>query len=110
MAANENGRGCCATPVAVYFFDAQGVGLESNKFLHRRVLDQVLRAAGRVNECRRAHVDAKVVIERGDDFLEMAWAVLGILAEAIRAADRLARAHATAGEQGAADRGPVVAS
>ena len=55
-------------------------------------------------------VDAQVVVERGEDFLEVDRAVLGLGAQAIGRADDLAGAHAAAGQQGAGDVGPVVAA
>lgn len=63
-----------------------------------------------VFECRVVGVDAEVVIERGEDLLEVDRSILGVFTEAIGRADDLARPHAAARHQSAAHLWPVVAS
>ena len=62
------------------------------------VFDQVLRAACRVGDSRRAGVDAEVLVDRRDDFLHVNRAVEGVLAESVSGADGLAGSHAAAGQ------------
>src|SRR2546426_4012690 len=47
--------------------------LFSNQFLHRRTtgIDEILRATAEVGDRDFAHVDAQVVIERGEDVAEL---------------------------------------
>jgi hypothetical protein len=42
-----------------------------------------LRAAGEVEEARKIDVDAEVVVERGEDLLEVHGAILGVFVQAI---------------------------
>src|SRR4051794_15607998 len=70
----------------------------------------MLRAAGGVHHSRRFGVQTDAVIERGEDIAESYGAILGGLAEAVRAADHLARFEAAAGEQSATDLRPVIAT
>src|SRR5207247_11011535 len=76
----------------------------------RVAVHQILRPAGEVADGRAMQIDAKGVIERGEDFLEGDGAVFGVFGVASGGADSLAGAQAAAGEQGAGDGGPVVAT
>ena len=74
------------------------------------MIDQELRSACRVDDGRRGDIDPEVVIEGGDDFLHVDRSFFGIFAESVGRADRLAGSHAAAGEVGAADLCPVIAT
>src|SRR5215469_3672875 len=60
----------------------------SDDFAQRlHVVDQVLRAAREIGHRGRIHVDAKIVIEGREDFLECDGPFLGVFAQAVRCAD-----------------------
>src|SRR5581483_9270838 len=86
------------------------VNRELHQFTHGRIFDQVLRAAGGVVDERGVHVDAQVVVQRGEDFAVSDRAVGGVFAQAVGGADDLAGTHAAAGHEAATHRGPVVAA
>ena len=62
-----------------------------------------------VGEGDFVHIDAEVMVERGEDFAEGDGAVCGLRADLVGGADDLAVAHVAASEHGAGDAGPVVA-
>lgn len=74
------------------------------------MIDQELRSACGIDDGGRSDVDPEVVIEGGDDFLHMDRSFLGIFTEAVGRADGLAGSHTAAGEIGAADLSPVIAT
>src|SRR5436305_1729905 len=62
----------------------------SHQLFHRLVaVDQKLRAAGEVGDGGLVHVDAEVVVERGEDFAELDGAVFGFGANSVGGADHL---------------------
>ena len=73
-------------------------------------IDQVLRSSAQViNRCR-SHVDAHVVIERCEDFLEFDGALDGVFAESIRFSYDLPGFHSAAGHQRKRNLWPVIAA
>ena len=72
--------------------------------------DEVVRAAGEVENGGFVRVNAKVVIESGKDFAEPDGAFVRFAAESVGGADGLAGFHAAAGKQGAGDARPMVAA
>src|SRR5207248_10760095 len=82
----------------------------SNDFADRlEVVEQVHRPAGAVRD-GGGRVEAEVVIKRGEDVLEGDGPVLRDLAQPVGLADDLAGPQPAAGQQGAGDRRPVVAT
>src|SRR5207249_694723 len=75
-----------------------------------RLLDDVLRPAGRVADGGLGGVNAQVVIQGGENLLEMHRPLLGVLAQPIGGADGLTSAHAAAGQDGTTDLRPMVAA
>src|SRR5436190_2402588 len=61
----------------------------SHELLHRRAtgIHQILRPAAQVGDRDFAHVDAEVVIERGEDVAELDRPIGGLAAQAIGRAD-----------------------
>src|SRR5262245_30309706 len=80
------------------------------EFGERLFLDEKLGAAGGIGEAGLRHVDAQVLVERGEDLLEVDGTLGGFFAEAVGGADDLADAHSAAGEERAAYVRPVVAA
>src|SRR5436309_2834606 len=66
----------------------------SYQFGQGRLVDQVLRPAGRVGQHGRVHVDAEVLVDGGDDLAGVNGPGDGVFAEAVGGADGLASAHA----------------
>src|SRR5262249_41496379 len=81
-----------------------------NQLHHRLRIDQVLRPAGRVDHRRLADVDAEVVVERRQDFLEVAGGGLGVFAEGGGGGGGPGGFSAAAREERAAYLRPVVAA
>src|SRR2546426_5292587 len=79
---------------------------------HRRTtgIDEILRATAEVGERDFAHVDAEVVIERGEDVAELDRPVRCLAAEAISRANHLPGLHAAAGQQSAGNTRPMIAT
>ena len=61
-------------------------------------IDQVMRAALQVFDCRAAEVEAQVVVHRGKDFLEVNRPIFGVFAQTIGGANDLACPHPATGE------------
>lgn len=75
-------------------------GGKLNEFAHRLVaVDEEMRAAGEILNLGRGQVDAHVVIEGREDFLEMNGTIDRFAAETIGAADELAGFHIAAGQE-----------
>lgn len=73
------------------------------------LLHEIFWAAGGIEELSRAHVDAEVVVQRGEDLLHVDRAVLGVPCIGGCRADRLTGRHAAAGQKGPHHLGPMVA-
>ena len=58
----------------------------------------MLRPAGRIDQGSGRRVDAKIVINRGDDFLHVDRPFFGEFAKAIGGPDGLPHPHAAAGQ------------
>ena len=69
-----------------------------------------MRAVGGVVDHGVLDVDAKLVIQRGEDVLVVHRAILRFLAQAVGRTDDLAHAHAAAGQKGTRGLGPVVSA
>src|SRR6266536_3462679 len=82
----------------------------SNHLFHRRTasIDEILRPAAQIGDGDLAHVDAEVVIERGEDVAELDRPLRCLAAQAIRGPDYLAGFHAAASEHAARDARPMV--
>ena len=74
------------------------------------VRDEEIRAATQVRHSHLVHVDAEVVVERGEDFAEGNRALAGFAAQTISGADNLACSHAAARQHGAVGARPMVAA
>src|SRR5437016_4313445 len=83
---------------------------QSNQFMNGRNIDQVLRAAHRIDDGRGGRIDAQVVIQGGKHFLERDRAIPGIFPQPIGGANHLARPHAAASQQGTTYLRPVIAA
>src|SRR6185503_15833970 len=87
-------------------------GLSPHQLPHRlgAVGHEELRASREVGNRDLVHVDAEVVIERGEDFAETHGPLAGFAPETVRRADDVAGLHATAGEHRAVRPRPVIPS
>ena len=73
----------------------------SNEFFHGLTarIHEILRATAEVRNRHFAHVNAEVVIERGEDVAELDRPVRSFAPEPIRRANHLPGLHAAAGQQ-----------
>src|SRR6266852_9501449 len=71
---------------------------------------QVLRPAGQIVDRHLGHVDAKVMIEGGEDVAKLHRPLGHLAAQTISYADDLAGLHPATGQQGAGDARPMIAT
>src|SRR5205085_1451595 len=82
-----------------------------DQFCDRIVVGQkIVRATESIQYGRVFDIDAHAVVEGGEDLLEVNRARGRLFTEAVGGADDLSRSHAAAGQQGAGDTRPVIAS
>src|SRR5512134_3394339 len=84
----------------------------SNQLAHRLhpAIDKVVRPAGVIGDRRAIRINAEIVIERREDFLEMHGPIFGALGKTIRRTDHLPRAHSSTGKQSTRDLRPMIAA
>lgn len=74
------------------------------------VVDEVLWAAVGVGQGDGVWVDSELVVDRGEDLLDVDWSVLSDFTEAVGGSDELAVLHAAASQEERRGAGPVISA